>query len=136
MSDKIKFSILQHAGEPSRFNVGAYIFKQGDPGDCMFVVTTGEVDILVDGKIVDQLTEGEVFGEMSLIDMEPRSADAVARTDSEIVQIDKRRFLYMTENNPIFALKLMQMVTARLRGRMADLERLRAELAGKSGQAS
>lgn len=127
MSEKIKFNILKHAGEPTLYNAGSIIFKCGDPGDSMFVVTRGEVDIKADGKVIDHLTDGEVFGEMSLIDKVPRSADAVASTDCEIVKIDEARFLYMTENTPMFALKLMRIITSRLRDRMADLKELRGE---------
>lgn len=125
MSEKIKFNILKHAGEPKPYDKGTHIFKQGDPGDSMFVITHGEVDIVLDGKVVDQLGDGEMFGEMSLIDKDPRSADAVAKTDCEIVTIDEPRFLYMTEHTPMFALRVMRMVTARLRERMSDLIRLR-----------
>jgi CRP/FNR family cyclic AMP-dependent transcriptional regulator len=64
---------------------------------------------------------------MSLIDKVPRSADAVASTDCEVVRIDEARFLYMTENTPMFALKLMRIITSRLRDRMADLKELRGE---------
>jgi CRP-like cAMP-binding protein len=127
MTEKIKFNILKHAGEPTPYDAGSTIFKSGEPGDSMFVVTHGEVDIMVDGNVIDHLTDGEVFGEMSLIDKVPRSADAVASTDCEIVKIDETRFLYMTENTPMFALKLMRIITARLRERMADLKELRGE---------
>lgn len=127
MSEKIKFNILKHAGDPKPFDAGSSIFKKGDPGDSMFVVTHGEVDIVSDGKVVDHLSDGEIFGEMALIDKEKRSADAVAKTDCEIVVIDEPRFLYMTENTPMFALRVMRMVTARLRERMADLESLRKD---------
>jgi len=127
MTEKIKFNILKHAGDPKPYNAGTPIFKKGDPGDSMFVITHGEVDIVSEGKVVDHLTDGEIFGEMSLIDKADRSADAVASTDCEIVIIDEPRFLYMTENTPTFALRVMQMVTARLRERMADLERLQED---------
>lgn len=127
MSEKIKFDILKHAGDPKPYNKGSHIFKKGDPGDSMFIVTHGEVDIISDGQTVDHLADGEIFGEMTLIDKETRSADAVASIDSEILEIDEARFLYMTENAPTFALKVMRMITSRLRERMTDLERLRKD---------
>jgi CRP-like cAMP-binding protein len=127
LSEKIKFNILKHAGESTPYNAGSTIFTSGEPADSMFVVTRGEVDIMADGKVIDHLTDGEVFGEMSLIDKVPRSADAVASTDCEIIKIDEARFLYMTENTPMFALKVMRIITSRLRDRMADLKELRGE---------
>ena len=127
MSNKIKFNILKHAGDPIEYAAGSTIFSKGDPGDSMFVVVKGKVDISVDGQVVDSLDDGDIFGEMSLIDNQDRSADAVAGSDCTLVKIDERRFLYMTDHTPRFALQVMRLVADRLRERMADLERLRAE---------
>ena len=119
MSEKIKFNILKYAGEPTPYDKGSYIFKKGDPGDSMFVVTHGEVDILDDGKQIDSLSDGEIFGEMAMIDKVERSADAVAKTDCEILKVDETRFQYMVQNNPDFAMEVIRMVVARLRKNMA-----------------
>ncbi|MEX0325854.1 MAG: Crp/Fnr family transcriptional regulator [Puniceicoccaceae bacterium] len=127
MSDKIKFKILKHAGNLDEFNQGDVIFKKGDPGETMFVVASGTVDIVAEGSVVDQLTEGDIFGEMSLIDKQVRSADAVANTDCSLVTIDEKRFLYMTDHTPRFALQVMRLVARRLRERMAELEELRKQ---------
>ncbi len=124
MSDKIRFNILQYAGTPTPYNAGSYVFKKGDPGECLYVVTHGEVEILVNGQVVQQLGDGELFGEMALIDGETRSADAVAVKDSEIMEIDETRFKYMTQNNPDFALDILRVITSRLRERIRDLEKL------------
>lgn len=126
MSEKIKFNILKNAKDATHYPAGSVIFKKGEPGDTMFVVASGEVDILAEGKVVDSLSEGDLFGEMSLIDKQNRSADAVARTDCSIICIDEARFLFMTDHTPRFALQVMRLVAARLRDRMADLEKLRS----------
>ena len=68
MSGNIKFRIQKSAAEATSYPEGSYIFRKGDAGDTMFVVASGEVRISVDGKVVDRLTEGDLFGEMSLID--------------------------------------------------------------------
>lgn len=127
MSETIKFKILKHAGNLDEFKAGSTIFKKGDSGETMFVVASGTVDIVADGTVVDQLSEGDLFGEMSLIDKQRRSADAVASTDCALVTIDEKRFLYMTDHTPRFALQVMRLVAARLRERMADIERLTGE---------
>lgn len=127
MSEKIKFKILKHAGNLDEYTAGSTIFKKGDPGDTMFVVGEGDVDIVAEGKIVETLTEGDIFGEMSLIDKQLRSADAVAKTDCKLVCIDEKRFLYMTDHTPRFALQVMRLVAERLRERMAELEQLRGK---------
>lgn len=126
MSDKVRFNILQYAGTPTPYNAGSYVFKKGDPGESLFVVTHGEVEIIVNGQVVEQLGEGELFGEMALIDGVARSADAVAVKDSEIMEIDETRFKYMTQNNPDFALDVLRVITSRLRERIYDLEKLRS----------
>lgn len=125
MSNKIKFNIPKSTGNLDEFKAGDTIFKKGDPGETMFAIASGEVDIVVDGSVVDQLTAGEIFGEMALIDSQPRSADAIAKTDCVIVVIDEKQFLLMTDQNPRFALQVMRIVAARLRERMTDLERLK-----------
>ena len=120
MTEKIQFKILKFAGEPKPYNKGSSIFKKGDPGDSLFVVTHGEVDIVADGKVIDHLVDGEMFGEMAMIDKVERSADAIASIDCEIVQIDEARFNYMVKNNPEFAMDVIRMVSTRLRAQMAD----------------
>lgn len=126
MSEKIKFNILKYAGNPVKFEAGSVIFKKGDPGDSMYAIAEGNVDIVAQGKTVDELNDGDIFGEMSLINGEARSADAFAKTDCSLVCIDESSFLFMTENTPRFALQVMRLVTERLRARMEDLERLRS----------
>ncbi len=127
MSQKIKFNFPKRLGNHDEFKAGDTIFKKGDPGETMFAIVSGKVDIVLDGKVVDQLEEGDIFGEMALIDNQERSADAIAKSDCSIVTIDEKRFLYMTDNSPQFALQVMRIVATRLRDRMADLERLKSE---------
>lgn len=123
MTENIKFDILKHAGDPTVYKAGHVVFKKGDEGETMYVVAKGELDVVIEGKTVDKLVEGDLFGEMALIDKQARSADVVAKTDCEVIEIDERRFLFMTENTPRFALQVMRLVAQRLRERMADLER-------------
>ncbi len=98
-----------------RFTAGAQIFAEGQAGDVMYVIREGEVSIEIRGAVVELLGAGDIFGEMSLIDCEPRSASAVARTDCVIAPIDRRRFAYLVQQTPYFALRIMQVMSARLR---------------------
>ena len=66
-----------------RFAAEQRIFSEGEAGDTMYVVLEGQVDLLVKGKLVEEVGPGGVLGEMSLIDSAPRSATAVARTSSK-----------------------------------------------------
>ncbi len=70
---------------------GATIFSEGDPGDCMFAVVEGSVEIRLHGATVEQIAAGGVFGEMALIDGRPRSAAAIAATDCKLAAIPEMR---------------------------------------------
>jgi len=110
-----KFDMLRHESEQLSFAKGAVIFKEGEPGDCMFFVIEGAVAVQIGGADVTRLESGEVFGEMALIDHAPRSATAVAATDCRLAAINEQRFLRLVVQVPMFALNLMQVITHRLR---------------------
>jgi CRP-like cAMP-binding protein len=97
------------------FAAGQKIFSEGEPGDAMYVVVEGEVDLLVKGKLVEELGPGGVLGEMALIDTGQRSATAVAKTACRLVAIDEKRFHFLVRQTPNFALQLMRIIADRLR---------------------
>ena len=108
--------VLRHAHETVRFPAGSTILEEGRPGKLMYVVKEGTADILVGGKVVATVGPGEVFGEMSLIDdRAPRSAAVVARTDCELVPVDEKRFLFLVQQTPYFAIQVMRVIAERLR---------------------
>ncbi len=109
------FPILRHETDIRSFKQGDTIFKAGDPADCMFAVVEGAVEIYLRGVRVESIDPGGVFGEMALIDGQPRSATAVAATDCSIGAINEKRFLRLVEVTPRFALQMMQVITERLR---------------------
>jgi CRP/FNR family cyclic AMP-dependent transcriptional regulator len=94
---------------------GHRFFATGDSGDHMYVVVTGEVEVLLRGKVLETVTSGGIFGEMALIDHRERSADVVAKTDVKVAEIDQKRFLYLVRNHPFFAIEVMKAMTERLR---------------------
>lgn len=96
-------------------DAGSVIFSEGDPGDCLYVIVDGEVDVSVHKHHVWRLKAGEVFGEMALIETRPRSARAVAHTSCRLVAIDERRFLFLVGQTPYFALGLLRLLAQRLR---------------------
>ena len=97
------------------FAEGDTIFRKGDEAGQMFVVESGMVDILIDGNVVETIGPDGFFGEMSLIDDSPRSADAMARTDCRLATLNRRRFLFMVEEVPLFVLHVMKGMADRLR---------------------
>ena len=91
------------------------IFQVGDPGEQLYVVTEGTVDIEINGKVVETVGPGGLFGEMALIEELPRNARAVTTAAAKIVPVDRRRFMFLVQQNPFFALQLMQVMAGRLR---------------------
>jgi CRP/FNR family cyclic AMP-dependent transcriptional regulator len=112
---------------PKKFSQGATIFTKGDPGTSLFAVSQGTVKISAssaDGRdaVFNLVTEGAIFGEIALLDGRPRTADAIAVTDCELMVIERRDFVPLVESNPDVALKLIEMLCARLRQTTAQLE--------------
>jgi CRP-like cAMP-binding protein len=110
--------------EPTRktFLAGETIFAVGEQGADMYAILEGEVDILINGQLMETDGPGDFFGEMALVEKEePRSATAVARTDCAMVLVDETRFLNLVAGNPWFAIHVMRVMARRLR-RMNELE--------------
>jgi CRP-like cAMP-binding protein len=96
---------------------GDVIFRAGDPGDLMYVVKSGKVDIYLGGELIDSVGAGGIIGEMAIISDEPRSATALARTDCTLTPIDRRRFELLVQETPHFAVMVMRVLAERLRRR-------------------
>jgi CRP-like cAMP-binding protein len=105
---------------PARFAAGELIFGAGEPGDAMYVVTSGRVALDHGGPEPVLVGPGEAFGEMALIDQEPRSATATAVTDTELYEITEALFLLLVQDAPQFALEIMRALSRRLRQANAD----------------
>jgi CRP/FNR family cyclic AMP-dependent transcriptional regulator len=97
------------------FAAGDTIFVQGEAGAHAFVVTEGDVELELHGRVLETVHAGGIFGEMALIDRHERSATARAKTDAKIVPIDQKRFLYLVQNTPFFAIEVMKIMADRLR---------------------
>jgi CRP/FNR family cyclic AMP-dependent transcriptional regulator len=110
----INLHIFRHA-ETLDLSAGETIFKQGDMGTAMYVVAEGEVEIWTGPIMLETAHPGSVIGEMALIDNAPRSATAKARTDCKLVSVDQRRFEFLVQQTPYFALEVMQLMAERLR---------------------
>ena len=111
----LTFEIFSREPDLRTYQACATIFSEGDPGDCMFVIVEGDVDIHVNGVAVEHLKAGGVFGEMAIIDAQLRSGSAVAATDCKLAAISEKRFLRLIEHTPRFALQIMRLITERLR---------------------
>jgi len=105
-----------------RFAAGEVIFRQGDSGRHMYAVRSGSVEFRQrnaddEPVVLRRIGAGELFGEIALIEDVPRTADAIALEDgTELVEIDHAHFVYLTQQQPAFAIMVMQMLSQRLRG--------------------
>jgi len=97
------------------YAAGDTIFEEGEPGDEMYLVKEGRVNIQVEGQTVNSVGAGEIFGEMALISSDPRSATAVAASDCTLLPVNEERFLFLVQQTPYFSLHVMGVLAERLR---------------------
>ena len=109
-----------------RWKQGEVIFREGDAADCMYYLGYGNVDIYTgykteNEKLLTSLTENKFFGEMGLIEKEPRSATAVAASDVVLAdQITEDDLESLTKTSPLMTLLLLQHLSSRLRNLTGD----------------
>src|SRR6476620_873420 len=106
---------------------GTTIFEKGDPGTSLFAVLSGTVKISnqsTEGKdaVLNMIAAGGIFGEIALLDGQPRTADAFAASDCELMQIDRRDFVPLVTQNPEIALKLVEILCGRIRHTSEQVE--------------
>jgi len=111
----VKLELFATEANPRACEPGEVIFREFDMGAEMYAVLEGEVDLTIGGKAVETLGPGQIFGEMALIDQAPRTATAVAKTACKLAVISERRFLFMVQTTPHFALQIMKVMADRLR---------------------
>jgi len=98
----------------------AVIFFENDLGDSLFMIISGRVKVAIlsdDGRevILSVLSDGDFFGEMSILDNEPRSATAIAVEETEVAILSQKAFLATVENRPRILLNLLSALSSRLR---------------------
>ena len=96
------------------------ILFEDDPGDALYIVSAGQVKVVLIGEdgrevILSVLGDGDFFGEMSLIDDEPRSAHVIAMKDSHLLVLRRDDFQAQLQQHPSVALKLLRVLVQRLR---------------------
>lgn len=100
---------------PIFFQKGAQIIAKGQTGIRMYAVIEGDVAVSIDGRIVELLGPGGVFGEAALVSDSARLASATANSDCELLPIGRPAFLQLVKISPEFASTLLSALAARLR---------------------
>jgi CRP-like cAMP-binding protein len=115
-NEPIDFGWLTGRGVPfRRIDAGERIFLEHDAGSAMYVVRSGRVDVITFGTVLESVGPGGIFGEMAMIDDGPRAAAALAAETTEVAVIDKEMFHALVREEPAFALRIMQVLTERIR---------------------
>lgn len=91
------------------------IVKEGQPGGTFYVILEGEAKVLRNGRTINRLEPGDFFGEISLLDGGPRTADVVASTPVSAIRVFKGAFDRMVAEEPMVASKILAVVARRLR---------------------
>ncbi len=116
-------AVIEHLGsymKTRRVARGATIFAKGDPGSGLMGVLAGAVKVSVasaEGKdiVLNIFHAGDVFGEIALLDGRPRTADATAMSDCDLVMIERRDFVPFLRDRPDVTLKFIEILCSRLR---------------------
>jgi CRP-like cAMP-binding protein len=98
---------------------GEEIIRQGEIGDCMYVVQSGRVEVLQSGEHGEQhlafLKAGNFFGEMAVFEQERRSATVRSVGESRVLKVDKKTLLRRIGEDPLLAMNLLQTMSRRIR---------------------
>ncbi|WP_026104196.1 cyclic nucleotide-binding domain-containing protein [Anabaena sp. PCC 7108] len=114
LSPVATITIFQKQPNPQVFPLGETIFEEGQLGGSMYGILDGEVEILVNGKIVETIAAGEVFGTAVLVGIKNRTYTAKAKTDCKLAFLNEQGFLFAVQETPMFAIQVMKSYSERL----------------------
>lgn len=101
--------------EEEEFEMNTLVFNEGEIGDCMYIIHRGAIRIHKQETILAELGEKEVFGELSLLDAETRSASATCSSDCTLFRIDQEPFYELIDARPEIARGFIKILCKRLR---------------------
>ena len=116
ISTEIDFrDFARSVGTVVRYAAEDTIFREGDSSTLMYVILTGSVDITKQTRLIETIRAGDAFGFVSLLDGQVRGVTARASENCELALIDRKKFRYMVDETPHFALYIMQEMVHQLR---------------------
>jgi CRP-like cAMP-binding protein len=111
---------------------GEIVVRQGDVGDCLFVIQEGRVEVVVErgGKetILRELGAGDMVGEMAIFDRIVRSATVRAKGQARLLTVDKKNFLRRVNEDPSIAFRIVEIMSRRVRDMSQEVVELRSRL--------
>lgn len=108
-------NLFRHETDTVDFEAGRTIITPGDRDKVMYILLEGEAEISVAGTVVEIAGPGALLNELALIDDAPGSATVVAATACRLAAVDERRFRFLVQQTPNFALDVMRALADRLR---------------------
>lgn len=112
------------------YQAGQNIVRQGEPGECMYVIQSGQVVVLQQNEgsevALAVLSKGDFFGEMALFEREVRSATVRALNEARILTVDKRAFLRRIQEDPSMAFRIVETMSRRVRELDHEIARIKA----------
>ena len=109
--------VMEDVSVPS----GQTVIQKGEPGNCLYVVADGELNVHDGDLVFETISRGAVAGEMALLDAQPRSASITAVSDSHLLRLDQEPFYDLLAGQPQVMRDLMALLSLRLRERAADM---------------
>ena len=107
---------------------GEVIIRQGDVGECMYVIQDGQVEVVIEENgievVLAERGEGEFFGEMAIFDRDVRSATVRAKGQVRAITVDKKSFLRRIHKDPSLAFRIVETMSHRIRELSDDVARL------------
>jgi CRP-like cAMP-binding protein len=107
---------------------GEIIVRQGEVGDCMYVIQEGKVEVVIEENgnevVLAEREEGEFFGEMAIFDRDARSATVRAKGQVRALTVDKKNFLRRIHKDPSLAFRIVETMSHRIRELGDEVARL------------
>ena len=108
--------IFQNNGQIQTVKAGETVFQKGDRAVAIYGIVSGEIDIFVGDRVVETLQAGDIFGVGALVHPDlTRSSTTFAKTDCQIISLDREHFLFAVQETPLFSLEVMKSYSDRLR---------------------
>ena len=107
--------LFRREENPLEFKSGETIIEKGSHSDVLYVILEGAVEVRYEGHVLATDRTGDIFGELSIVDHEPASADLVAIEDTKVAAVSEARFQFLIQQHPFFAISVMKVLASRLR---------------------
>jgi CRP/FNR family cyclic AMP-dependent transcriptional regulator len=109
------FDMFRHDPTFIEIKGGEILFREGDSGDAMYILIEGEAEVSIGGVLFEKCVPGTFVGELAVIDGSARYATVTALDDCKFVVVDSKRFHFLVDEAPRFAIDVMRVMAQRLR---------------------